>query len=249
MTRPATSLSLPGPRPWVMAHRGASDLAPENSAAAFALAIEHGADLIETDLWFLADGEIACMHDRNLRRTTGRDQDVTSIDRAALGELRLLDPAGGDHPVPLLADLLAAVPASIPVVLELKDPRFVEPERIARLLERLGDRAGERRAAVIATDAALLAAIRRRAPELVTGHISMRDPLGDRECDLLGPWWPLLRINPWYVRRAHARGQLVCPLDPHLHRHLRRWLALDVDAVLTNDPRATRRAIEAIRGG
>jgi glycerophosphoryl diester phosphodiesterase len=230
-----------------MAHRGASDLAPENSLAAFALAIEHRADLIETDLWFLADGDIACMHDRSLRRTAGVDLDVTTQTRAALARHRLVDAAGGDHRVPLLEDLLATVPETTPVVLELKDPRFAEPARIARLVAILGARAESDRAAVIAFDARLLAAIRARAPGLITGHISTRDPLGDRACALLGPWWPLLYANPWYVQRAHARGQRVCPLDPHLHRHLPRWLAMGVDAVLTNDPRATRAEIDRLR--
>jgi glycerophosphoryl diester phosphodiesterase len=244
-----TPLELPGVRPWVMAHRGASDLAPENSTAAFGLAFEHGADLIETDLWFLADGDIVCMHDRSLRRTAGVDVDVTTLTGAALARHRLIDPAGGEHRIPLLEDLLAAVPATTPVVLELKDARFAEPARLDRLLAILGARAESHRAAVITFDARLLAAVRAGAPGLVTGHISTRDPLGDRACDLLGPWWPLLYANPWYVRRAHARGQRVCPLDPHLHRHLPRWLAMDVDAVLTNDPRATRREIERLRAG
>lgn len=231
-----------------MAHRGASDLAPENSLAAFALALEHGADLVETDLWFLDDGEIACMHDRSLSRTAGVDVDVTTLSTAALAKHRLIDPAGGDHRVPLLEDLLAVVPATTPVVLELKDPRFAEPARVQRLLATLGPRAVSTAAAVITFDARLLAAVRAAAPGLITGHISTRDPFGDRSCQLLGPWWPLLFANPWYVRRAHARGQRVCPLDPHLHRHLPRWLAMDVDALLTNDPRATRREVDRLRG-
>lgn len=240
-------LTLPGPRPWIMAHRGASDLAPENSLAAFALAIAHGADLIETDLWFLADGEIVCMHDRSLARTTGNPLDVTRMSAAALARVRLLDPGGGDHRIPMLGDLLATLPAATPVVLELKDPRFADPARVRRLLAILGARAHDRGAAVITTDRRMLGVIRTAAPGLVTGHIATRDPLGDRACNLLGPWWPLLFANPWYVRRAHAHGQRVCPLDPHLHRHLPRWLAMDVDAVLTNDPRATRALIERLR--
>lgn len=242
-------LTLPGPRPWIMAHRGASDLAPENSVAAFALAIAHGADLIETDLWFLDDGAIACMHDRSLQRTTGSTGWITSESQRSLARVRLVDPAGGEHRVPLLEDLLAAVPVATPVVLELKDPRFAEPARLQRLLAILGPRALDHGVAVIAFDRRVLASIRAHAPGLVTGHISTRDPLGDRACDLLGPWWPLLYANPWYVQRAHARNQRVCPLDPHLHRHLPRWLAMDVDAVLTNDPGATRRAIERLRAG
>ena len=86
----------------------------------------------------------------------------------------------------------------------------------------------------------LLLQVRALAPGLVTGHIAITDPFGNRQTDMLGPWWPWPLLNPRYVNGAHARRQRVCPLDPHLHRRLHRWLALDVDAVLTNDPKGTR---------
>jgi len=149
--------------------------------------------------------------------------------------------------VPSLAELVAATPDAVPLVLELKDERFAEPARLARLLDVLGARARERRAAVISESRPLLARIRASAPGLVIGHIGIRDPFGAKDTDMLGPWWPWLYCNPFYVRRAHARGQRVCPLDPHLHRHLAHHLAIDVDAVLTNDPRATRAEIERLR--
>ncbi|MFO0632050.1 MAG: glycerophosphodiester phosphodiesterase family protein [Nannocystaceae bacterium] len=248
-TRPV--LMIPGrPRPWIMAHRGASDLAPENSVAAFRRALHDGADLIETDLWCLADGELACMHDPTLARTTGDPRRVTELDRRALSRLRLRphpDGSAADERVPLLEELVALAPAHVPLVLELKDPRLGEPRPLQRLLAVLGDRARERRAAVIAFDLGLLLRIRERAPGLLTGHIASRSPWGNQHTDMLGPYWPHLLLNPCYVRTAHRRRQRVCPLDPGLHRRLRRYLALDVDAVLTNDPAATRAEIERLR--
>ena len=58
------------PRPLVMAHRGDAVHAPENTFAAFGLALERGAQLLETDLWFTKDGVLVCHHDRTLDRTT-----------------------------------------------------------------------------------------------------------------------------------------------------------------------------------
>lgn len=251
MNGPRPPLEIPGrPRPWIMAHRGASDLAPENSAAAFALALEHGADLLETDLWFCSDGEIVCMHDRSLQRTTGDVRMVTDCTQGQIAELRLVADAQArycDERVPTLAELVARTPDHVPLVLELKDVRFHEPSRLQRLLDILGARARERRAAVISESLPLLERIHAHAPGLVTGHIGIRDPFGTAKTDMLGPWWPWLYCNPLYVRRAHARGQRVCPLDPRLHRHLSHHLRIDVDAVLTNDPRATRAEIERLR--
>jgi glycerophosphoryl diester phosphodiesterase len=232
-----------------MAHRGASDLAPENSMSSFALALEHGADLIETDLWFAADDEIVCVHVRRLERTTGWARDVTTVHSRELARVPLVDTFTGrdDMRVPRLCDVLDAVPDTTPIVLELKDPRFIEPMRRQRLLALLAHRTKQQAVAVISFDLRVLVALKAAAAGLVTGHIAVRNPLGTAATDMLGPWWPLLFVNPFYVRRAHARGQVVCPLDPYLHRHLPRWLALDVDAVLTNDPRATRRELLRLR--
>lgn len=241
-------LSLPGPRPWIMAHRGASDHAPENSLAAFRLALEHGADLIETDLWLTADEAIVCHHDATLQRMTGDPRRVDQTSWSDIRSLRLRPKGGyGDQHVPRLSELLEVLPPDIAVILELKDPTFARPERGRLLLRLLEERIARRRAGVISTDRRLLATLKEQAPELVTGHIAMFDPLGDRRADLLGPFWPILRCNPWYVSAAHRRGQRVCPLDPDLHRRLERYLELDVDAVLTNDPRETRLLIERLR--
>lgn len=231
-----------------MAHRGASDLEPENSMASFALAAEHGADLVETDLWFTADGTIVCHHDATLERMTTDPRRVDQTSLAQLRQLRLPPSSRGRAQlIPTLAELAESLPEHVAMMLELKDPRFAEPDRIAALVDALGTRTDGGRVGVITTRKKTLANIRVHAPRLVTGHIAMADPLGWSACDVLGPYWPLLYLNPGYVRRAHRRGQKVCPLDPDLHRRLPRYLAMDVDAVLTNDPRATRALIEGLR--
>lgn len=54
----------------VIAHRGASAYAPEHTAAAYTLAIEQGADYVEQDLQVTKDGQLVCLHDLTLERTT-----------------------------------------------------------------------------------------------------------------------------------------------------------------------------------
>ena len=60
----------PESRPIIVAHRGISARAPENTLAAFALAINEGADAIELDVRMTADGKVAVLHDGTLKRTT-----------------------------------------------------------------------------------------------------------------------------------------------------------------------------------
>ncbi len=232
-----------------MAHRGASDLAPENSMAAFRLALDHEADLLETDLWLSSDGEPVCHHDPTLARMTGDPRLVTDLSLAELDRLRLRDPSGEfpDERIPRLAEVLAAVPISVPIMLEIKDRRLADPVHVRHLAGLLGERAAATTVGIIGFDLRVVLTIRAHMPGAIVGHITRFNPLPIQPTDLLGPYYPLLWLNPAYVRMAHRRGRRVCPLDPRLHDHLVRYLRMDVDAVLTNDPRATRGRIEALR--
>jgi glycerophosphoryl diester phosphodiesterase len=116
----------------VIAHRGASASAPENTLAAFELAMQQGADAFELDVRLTRDGAPVVIHDATLERTTS----LTGPVRArTLAELRAADaghwytPDGGrtmpcrDHGVriPTLAEVLWTFPA-MPVLIEVKEP-------------------------------------------------------------------------------------------------------------------------------
>ena len=73
---------------WVIAHRGASGAAPENTMAAFRKAVELGAGFIETDLQLSRDARLVALHDDTLERTTNGRGPVSS---KTLEELRKLD--------------------------------------------------------------------------------------------------------------------------------------------------------------
>ena len=64
----------------IMAHRGASAYAPENSLESFALAIEMGAHGIELDIYETADGKLVIHHDNNIKRMTGIDAKISETD-------------------------------------------------------------------------------------------------------------------------------------------------------------------------
>ena len=68
------------PQPVIFAHRGASAHAPENTLAAFELALQQGADAIELDVKLTVDGHVVVIHDATVDRTTGARGRVT-LDR------------------------------------------------------------------------------------------------------------------------------------------------------------------------
>src|SRR5262245_36006639 len=77
---------------WIVAHRGAKNIAPENTIAAFDAAADIGANYVELDVRPTKDGEIILMHDRTVDRTTNGKGEVTDF---TLAEIRRLDAGKG----------------------------------------------------------------------------------------------------------------------------------------------------------
>ncbi|HMQ31750.1 MAG TPA: glycerophosphodiester phosphodiesterase [Chloroflexaceae bacterium] len=100
----------------IIAHRGASAYAPENTMAAFELARRQGADMIELDVQPTADGRLAVFHDDTTERWDGRPRPVAACSLAELGRLDI----GGER-VPALEEALAfAAETGIALNVELK---------------------------------------------------------------------------------------------------------------------------------
>lgn len=120
--------------PEIIAHRGASREAPENTLASIRLAWQQGADAVEIDVHQSRDGHIVVIHDAHTRKTAGVMRRVRS---QTLAELRALDVGRWKHRrwagerIPTLAEVLDAVPAGKRLFVEIKCgpeclPRFVE---------------------------------------------------------------------------------------------------------------------------
>ena len=117
--------------PEIIAHRGASHFAPENTLASFKLAWEKKADGIEGDFYLTKDGEIVCMHDPTTKRTTGVD---LLIRESTYEQLKKLD-AGkwrGEEwkgeKIPTIGEILRIIPADKKIYLEVKcGPEIIIP--------------------------------------------------------------------------------------------------------------------------
>ncbi len=124
----------------IVAHRGASHDAPENTIPAFELALEQGADALEGDFFITADNEIVCFHDRTTGRVAGTD---LVVEESTLEELRQLDVGSwkGDEwegtGIPTIAEVFELVPPGIKIFLDIKSG----PEILPRLYEEI-DKSG-----------------------------------------------------------------------------------------------------------
>ena len=109
--------------PLIVAHRGASRDAPENTIPAFQLAWEQGADAIEGDFHLSKDGEIVCFHDANTERAAGTQ---LVVRQSTLAELKKLD-VGASHGaafkgtrIPTIAEVFATIPQGKKIFIEVK---------------------------------------------------------------------------------------------------------------------------------
>ena len=118
----------------IIAHRGASHDAPENTLAAMKLAWEQGADAIEVDLHLSKDGEIVVMHDADAKRTGGLSEKIANLTMQKLAQLDVgawMNPRFAGERIPSLESILRTVGAGKRVFIEIK----CGPEILPRLKE------------------------------------------------------------------------------------------------------------------
>ncbi|HEX6835172.1 MAG TPA: glycerophosphodiester phosphodiesterase [Polyangia bacterium] len=235
-------------RPLVIAHRGASADAVENTMAAFRLAREEGADGVELDVMRCASGEIVVFHDDDLERLGKR----AGLTRAAsLAELREIDLGGGER-IPLLDEVLEEL-GPLLVNVELKSQSKLADDGLAAAVAAILRRhAARARALVSSFDPLLLARFRLRAPDLPTGLLFAHD----QSLALRRAWAaPLLRpaalhpeaalVDALRVRAWHARGYALNVWTVDDPAELRLLAALGVDGVITNRPKFARSVLQS----
>jgi glycerophosphoryl diester phosphodiesterase len=134
---PASATGNPMTKPFeIIAHRGSSYLAPENTLAAVQLGWREGADAVEGDFRLTADGQIVCIHDESLKRTAGFDRRVAEM---RLQEIETLDVGSWKNTtfagerVPTLEQLLASIPDKKRFFVEIKCGAEIVPafQRVA----------------------------------------------------------------------------------------------------------------------
>lgn len=233
------------PKTLLLAHRGNSAAAPENTLPAFASAIELGVDLVELDYLHSADGVPVVFHDETLDRCTDAaarwgEKDVPLASKT-LAELRQLDAGSwfshqfaGTH-LPTLQEALLLICRGSRCMIERKDGDAATCVELLRRLDVMD------RVVVTAFDWPFLAECRALAPELVLGALGdepMRPELLDRAiasgASIVG--WGDVWMAPEHVELAHARG-LRCWVwtvdDPARARQL---VSFGVDGLITNAP-------------
>lgn len=228
--------------PQVIAHRGASAFAPENTLEAFRKAVELGADFVEVDVRSTSDGELVILHDATLDRTTpGRGR----VNEYTLAQVRSLG-AG----VPTLEEaLLELKEKSVKLIIELKDGNEQAPGIEERTISLLRKHEMFSRVVLKSFDHRSLARLRLLAPEVpqvfvfVLAWPSLSFMISNRPewINVLGLPAEYLQMHICFltrafVRKAHAKGFKVIAWGVDSPASLKKAREAGVDAVETDDP-------------
>lgn len=240
--------------PLILAHRGDSANAPENTLAAFRKALENGADGIELDVMLSADQKLVVIHDDTLDRTSNGHGKVGEMPLAALRELD----AGswfdlkfkGEH-IPLLDEVFAEFGGKFLINVELKNyktPKDNLTDFVVALVKRHG-----------LSDSVLLSSFNGRnllrakslAPEIRTGLLTLPGLLGFPIRSFFGRRFNADDLHPYHrdvsvkmVQSRHQLGQKVNVWTVDAPDDLRRVQACGVDMVICNDPAHARQVLE-----
>jgi glycerophosphoryl diester phosphodiesterase len=200
--------AVSGREPLIVAHRGASFDAPENTLAAFRLAWEQGADGIEGDYQLTSDGRIVCFHDPDTQRVTGEHHIVAETP---LEMLRRLDvgawkgEAFRGERMPTIDEVLALVPAGKMVFLELKAGGVAIVPPLLKAIAASGLK--DEQIVVISFDSDAIAECERRKPALRTQWLTRYEQQED------GQWRPSEETIVSMMKRsgADALGSMANP--------------------------------------
>ncbi len=249
----------PGGPTRVIAHRGCSGSAPENTLAAFRAAAQVGADMVELDVQPSRDGAVMVFHDEALDRTTdGRGP----LAARTLAELRALDAGSwfdarfAGERIPTLAEALAALGPTLPVNVEVKpeavDDR-VEGGFVARVVDELRAAGFVERTLLSSFDSRALAQARALEPGLRRSQLyDASAHAGVPPAELLGRHGARTlslaarQVRPGVVADVHAAGGLVLVYTVNELAAARRLAGRGVDGVFTDHP---ERLLAGLRAG
>ncbi|HNT23445.1 MAG TPA: glycerophosphodiester phosphodiesterase family protein [Anaerolineales bacterium] len=246
------------PRPTIFAHRGASAYAPENTLAAFRLAVEQKADAIELDTKLTADGHVIVIHDQTLERTTNGQGIVIQTPLAALRELEAgshFDAAFKGEKLPTLDEVFETVGRKIFINIEIANYASMTdklPEKVTELVKKFGL---TQSVMFSSFNPLALRRAHRQLPEIPLGLLTVAGKSGTWARGWLGkllvPYQALHPekgdATPALIQGAHKQGKRVNVYTVNLRSDLEHLFTIGIDGVFTDDPPLAQQALAGLK--
>ncbi len=238
------------PHPLVVAHRGASRAAPENTLAAFREALDRGADAVELDVQRTSDGHLIIVHDATLERTTDGRGPVARHSLAALKKLdagRWFNERFAGERLPTLEEAAAAIDKRAGLFVEIKQGPVFDDKIEAAIARVIEERGLVEWCEVSSFDHSSVRRMKTLLPAVPGGILydaMLIDPFGAArlaQADALHPGWPM--VTPDLVTEAHRRGLAVAVWTVNDEDVIAELARLGVDAIVTDVPDVARRVL------
>lgn len=216
----------------IIAHRGLSGAAAENTLGAFDAAFAAGADAVETDVQLTRDGALVLVHDADFARIAGVPRRVALMTLAEVKAIRL---PGSDPRVATLAELLRLAQGRGQVLLEPKTYRDSHPGVVARMMEVARAEGALDRVMVQSFALADLAEVARLAPGVLRGYL-VAVPAGllrGLDLDVLSV--ERMRVSERMLAEARRSGTRLLVWNAGRGESMRRLLELGVDGLIVDD--------------
>ncbi|MEB2334258.1 MAG: glycerophosphodiester phosphodiesterase family protein [Anaerolineaceae bacterium] len=234
------------PQPAIFAHRGASAYAPENTLAAFELAVRQGADAIELDAKLSADGRVIVIHDQTVDRTTGVSGSVQNLTLAQLRELdagSFFAPEFRGEKIPTLEEVFESFAKRALINVELSNhytPRDNLVEEVCKTIKRFNIQDQILFSSFHPTSLAKAQALLPDIPRGLLANTDFRAAIVRSFVFNFGNYQALhphlKTASPQQVRRVHRIRRRVHVYTVNEERHLRKLFHWGVDGVFTDDP-------------
>lgn len=226
--------------PTVMAHRGLSADAPENTLYAFSDAILVGADFIELDVQQTRDGVLVVMHDSNLKRTTGVNKDIWDVDYADIQNLDAgswFDPAYANARIPTLEETLQFVDKRAKLNIEIKPTKHGSDTLEQDVAELITQYQYTDACYVTSFSYGSLKKVKEANPEIRTGYL-MSVAYGQFYSLKYADAFSLNKVfvTSQVVNAAHQQGKQIFAWTVNGMSEVRSLCNLHVDSIITDDP-------------
>ena len=236
--------------PMIMAHRGFSAEAPENTLPAFQKCIDEGFSAAELDVQMLADGTIIVMHDDNLKRTTGVDKNVWEVTYDEIKNLdngAFFDPEFEGTKICTLDEAIKlAASAKDKLYLNIEIKRNGHDDGIAeKVVQIILDNNYLNYCDITSQDYSTLEEVREINPYVLTAYTSVIG-IGNIESLEAADIISIQETFATYenIERIHNAGKRVFVWTINEQDTMEQLANLNVDAILTNDPRLCQEVFE-----